>query len=526
MAPKKQKQKMALGDFLADENFGSWADEMDSLPTAPAARAPDENPSDSRFSRGGGGYGDRDFSSRPDRGPSGPPREDLPLPTAPPYTVFVGNLAFDLVEDDLAGFFAPESLKSVKIIRDRDDKPKGFGYVEFDTLAGLKNGLAKSNSSLKSRTVRVSVAEPPKEREQRSGFGSMGDDVSNWRRDGPPATVGGGRSRFDDRPPREPAEPSVAESVSDWRSNRPPRQTPAPEEPPRRSGSGFRDGPPRGSEMTWERKGTLADHATQADRPGAFRRGSGFNTPSGDRDGAPLSAAETDEVWARGPPRVPAQSEEQHPRRGAFGGRGGEGPHLGTSGVPDSGDWRSQMKSPAVRQGSTDKSPTTSQPTTPQGNRKRLELLPRSQTGSNVASPLSSPRMNAAPAAKPNPFGAAKPIDVSAKDREIDEKLERERESRQQNKSTGGLFGSARPMPMSRQGSASGGPSSRTQSAPRDGSPAEGDKETAAARVANKFDAKAAQVRAQTSFAAAAGKKEDPNAGVKEVTDKISEVTV
>lgn len=45
-----------------------------------------------------------------DRGPSGPPREDLPLPTAPPYTVFVGNLAFDLVEDDLAALFAPESV--------------------------------------------------------------------------------------------------------------------------------------------------------------------------------------------------------------------------------------------------------------------------------------------------------------------------------------------------------------------------------------------------------------------------------
>ena len=36
----------------------------------------------------------------------GPPREDLPLPTEPPFTAFVGNLAFDLNEPDLEEFFA------------------------------------------------------------------------------------------------------------------------------------------------------------------------------------------------------------------------------------------------------------------------------------------------------------------------------------------------------------------------------------------------------------------------------------
>ncbi|ELU40444.1 RNA recognition motif domain-containing protein [Rhizoctonia solani AG-1 IA] len=94
-----------------------------------------------------------------DRAPIAP-REDLPLPTAPPFIAYVGNLPFDLVEDDLGQFFAPESLKSIKVIRDRDDKPKGFGYVEFETLDGLKSGLSKSGAQLNSRTVRVSVAEP------------------------------------------------------------------------------------------------------------------------------------------------------------------------------------------------------------------------------------------------------------------------------------------------------------------------------------------------------------------------------
>lgn len=37
---------------------------------------------------------------------SGPPRDDVPLPTQPPYTAFVGNLAFDLTEGELEEFFA------------------------------------------------------------------------------------------------------------------------------------------------------------------------------------------------------------------------------------------------------------------------------------------------------------------------------------------------------------------------------------------------------------------------------------
>lgn len=36
--------------------------------------------------------------------------------------------------------------KSIKIIKDRDDKPKGFGYVEFVELDGLKDALAKTGS--------------------------------------------------------------------------------------------------------------------------------------------------------------------------------------------------------------------------------------------------------------------------------------------------------------------------------------------------------------------------------------------
>ena len=97
-----------------------------------------------------------------DRQP-GPPREDIPIPTQPPYTAFVGNLAFDLTENELEQFFSgikvsersflfegrhheSVQVKSVKIIKSKDEKPKGFGYIEFEDVDGLKDALLKTGS--------------------------------------------------------------------------------------------------------------------------------------------------------------------------------------------------------------------------------------------------------------------------------------------------------------------------------------------------------------------------------------------
>ena len=46
----------------------------------------------------------------------GPPREDLPLPTEPPFTAFIGNLAFDLTEGELEEFFAPVSVSVLSLV--------------------------------------------------------------------------------------------------------------------------------------------------------------------------------------------------------------------------------------------------------------------------------------------------------------------------------------------------------------------------------------------------------------------------
>jgi len=45
------------------------------------------------------------YSHPADRGAT--QRDDVPLPTQPPYTAFIGNLAFDLTEMELEDFFSP-----------------------------------------------------------------------------------------------------------------------------------------------------------------------------------------------------------------------------------------------------------------------------------------------------------------------------------------------------------------------------------------------------------------------------------
>ncbi|KAI0688100.1 hypothetical protein BC835DRAFT_1374227 [Cytidiella melzeri] len=396
--PPKKAQKMSLNEFLGDSALGSWADEMDELPTArkcsshsrelsysnafaAAARADDDR------SRLGERRRDDYLSSRPDRGP---PREDLPLPTAPPFTAFVGNLAFDLTEHEVEEFFAGSQLKSVKIIKDRDEKPKGFGYVDFADLEGLKLGLAKSGNTLAGRAVRISVAEPPKERSGFGGGGGFDDDKfsNSWRRDGPlpdQSSRDGPRRRFEGPPSRETPPPAASDNISDWRSSRPPARA-SPSTPP--------------AEL----------------EPSFKRRGTGMRV----QDGGPPGPADAEDVWTKGSKFVPSAPVEEPRNRFGSRSRGEAVPARDPPSAADEGVWRR----PGASRNST--SPNSSVPPTPQMTRRKLELLPRSGS-SNVSSPLASPNP-ANPPPKASPFGAARPVDTLSKEAAVAERLEKERE--------------------------------------------------------------------------------------------------
>jgi translation initiation factor 4B len=90
-------------------------------------------------------------------------REPLDLPTEPPFTAHIGNLSFEATAADVTDLFADCGVTNVRIVEDRQtNTPKGFGYIEFETVAGLQKALDLSGTSLMGRTIRTSVADPRK----------------------------------------------------------------------------------------------------------------------------------------------------------------------------------------------------------------------------------------------------------------------------------------------------------------------------------------------------------------------------
>lgn len=90
-------------------------------------------------------------------------RESVPskLPEKPPYTAHLGNLSYDATSESVTAFFEGCDVVSVRIIEDRElQRPKGFGYVEFGNLDGLKKALTLDGESFEGRMIKIKVADP------------------------------------------------------------------------------------------------------------------------------------------------------------------------------------------------------------------------------------------------------------------------------------------------------------------------------------------------------------------------------
>lgn len=284
----------------------------------------------------------------------------------------------------------------------------------------------------------LSFAQPPTEKERSGGFD---DDkfASPWRRDGPlppredrfgsrgpssrydsndapdrgermgfgskfvpsadPPNRGGPRS---ERGEREPVAPTEAETNSDWRSTT--RRMPPPPPP--------------------------------SDRPGmGSRKPSGFSNQEG-----PAHPADSEDSWSKGSKFSPP-SEPSGARKSSFFGRGDAAPRAAED---DPSDWRSGPRrgghtGPSNGRPNNDRSrvlsyssfliytnfypASESVPSTPNMGRRKLELLPRTASQSTATSPIGSPKASTPSGVRANPFGAAKPVDATAREREIEEKL-------------------------------------------------------------------------------------------------------
>ncbi|TQV94654.1 translation initiation factor eIF4B [Cordyceps javanica] len=361
MAPnkKKQQQTMSLGDFLTDSGFGggSWADEVEE--TYVTGTQP--LPSSDRPRPGGA------TSSWQDRGYS--VRESVPqtIPDRPPFTAHLGNLSYDATVESVTDFFAGSEIVSVRIIEDREmQRPKGFGYVEFTDVDGLKKALQLDGESFQGRMIKIKVADPPRGGDSRM---DSSRDLSDWTRKGPLPDLPG---RSNNRQPSEfGGERRMRDPALD--SSR---------------------GPAR--EMNWERRGPLAPLPPQE-----FGGRDGSRPPRP----APEGMGERSESF-----RGPRPDRPERPERSP------------TAAEKDF-QWRDRMRPDAGKQSPSQEggddaaappSPATAPAPAPAG-RPRLNLQKRTVTESGDAATPSSD-------SKASPFGAARPIDTAARERELEVK--------------------------------------------------------------------------------------------------------
>jgi len=151
------------------------------------------------------------------------PRDPLPIPTSPPFTAFVGNLPYDIVDDDLFQFFGP-SVIGVRLLINRETRRlKGFGYVEFKDQESLKQALERNGEMLLERPLKIDIASArPEERAPRQPAWSSGGSRDRFNKLSPPSS-----NKPADALPRSPSEEDNA-SAERRKLELKPRTDPAP----------------------------------------------------------------------------------------------------------------------------------------------------------------------------------------------------------------------------------------------------------------------------------------------------------
>src|SRR4030042_4557042 len=91
--------------------------------------------------------------------------------------LYVGNLLFDVAENDLKSLFEPfGQVTEVRLIMDKyTGKSKGFGFIEMPSRDEALKAIAELNGKdMKGRTMTVNEAKPKTDRGDRGGRGGFG----------------------------------------------------------------------------------------------------------------------------------------------------------------------------------------------------------------------------------------------------------------------------------------------------------------------------------------------------------------
>src|ERR1041385_4648369 len=110
--------------------------------------------------------------------------------------LFVGNLSFDITENDLQDAFAAfGSVTEANLMMDRTtNRPRGFGFVTMSSAEEAQKAIEGLNGKdFKGGALPVDVARP---REERSGGGGGGRRFGGGGGGGGGGYRGGGRDRY------------------------------------------------------------------------------------------------------------------------------------------------------------------------------------------------------------------------------------------------------------------------------------------------------------------------------------------
>ena len=312
--------------------------------------------------------------------------DDETIPHSGPFSARVSNLPFDASNEDIDEFFMDRDirLKEMRLARDeQNDRLRGYGHIEFETRDDLINALMLPDAMIRNRRIRIELAS------------------DNDQRDG--RTI---RKRYDNYMPRDP----TSNESTNWRDRKESQFEPV-------------DRERRGYQSGRERQSFQNRHDT--------------NNNDNDDGGN----------WRLG--ERPA-NESPPPERRRFGNdRGGDR----RDGDRRDGDRRGGARDRYERRDRNE----------PEEERPVLNLKPRTKPLPVLTFPVEEERpsrkissvngdaenhndsglqedeekeVSAPPPPRPKPvpsvniFGQAKPVDTAAREREIEEKLEQERQAK------------------------------------------------------------------------------------------------
>uniref|UniRef100_A0A8C3GHK9 Eukaryotic translation initiation factor 4B n=1 Tax=Cairina moschata TaxID=8855 RepID=A0A8C3GHK9_CAIMO len=382
-APKKKNKKgktLTLTDFLAEDGGGgggptyipkpvSWADETDDL-EGDVSTAWHSNDDDVYRAP----PIDRSILPTAPRAAREPNIDRSRLPKCPPYTAFLGNLPYDVTEDSIKDFFRGLNISAVRLPREptNPERLKGFGYAEFEDIDSLFQALSLNEESLGNRRIRVDVADQAQDKDR--------DD----------RCFGRDRDRFRDSERFE----------SDWRA-RPATTDSFDDYPPRRGDDSFgdryrdryddryRDSARRDMDRGFGGRDRYDDRSRDYDRGYDSRIGSGRRAFG--------SGYRRDDDYRGGSDRYDDRYDRRDDRMDRWSGRDDYGRD----------DFRRDDRGPTQR--------------------PKLNLKPRSAPKEEEAAVAPAPQSSRAASI----FGGAKPVDTAAREREVEERLQKEQEKLQ-----------------------------------------------------------------------------------------------